>query len=152
MKAILTTTALAIALVASGCTSAPATDVHRPRGYPDRATPEATWETFLWAWRTGDVDAMSGVVSLWLKEDIDRKIEKNGKPAVSDWYRRDADHLSIAFARWAKRTDDLAYLDARFVRPGELPFDVRFSFLRRDDGWTVSGNKPTVIKSDEGKN
>jgi hypothetical protein len=136
---IVTVVVLSLALLA-GCASA-ATEVRKPPIYPDRASPETAWESFLWAWRNGDVDSLELVFSLWMKEDLDRQIEKNGKAAVSEWYRRDTDGLVIEEAKWVKRTNDLAYLDVRLGTTGG-PLDVRFSFLKKDDGWTVSGRKP----------
>jgi hypothetical protein len=126
----------------AGCASAPATEIRKPEIYPDRATPNSTWKTFLWAWRDGDVDALEKVTSLWFREDLEAQLKKNGRGQVSEWYRRGAEKLVVADARWAKQTDDLAYLDARLELPGESPVDVRFSFLRKDDGWTISGKKP----------
>jgi hypothetical protein len=133
-------TILVLLLTLGGCASA-ATEVRRPRVYPDRASPETAWESFTYAWKNGDVDTLELVFSLWMKEDLDRQVEKNGKQAVSEWYRRDTDGLVIEDAKWVKRTNELAYLDVRLATAGG-PLDVRFSFLRKDDGWTVSGRKP----------
>lgn len=132
---------LAILLLATaGCATA-ATELRKPDVYPDRASPETAWESFLWAWKNGDVEALRLIFSLWMKEDLERQLEKNGKQATSDYYRRDTDGLVVEDAKWVKRTNDLAYLDARLRAPTG-PLDVRFSFLKKDDGWTVSGRKP----------
>jgi hypothetical protein len=132
--------ALAAFLVLAGCT-APATAVERPRVYPDRTTPDATWRTFLWAWRAGDVPVLEQTYGLWLREELVRQVETQGRAAVSDYYKKDAKAVVIEDARWERRSDETAYLLARLGRTGEVPLEVRFAFLRRDDGWCIDGRK-----------
>lgn len=133
--------ALGLSLALAGCASAPAVRVERPATYPDRTAPGACWETFLWAWRTGDVPVLEQTYGLWLREDLVRQVEAQGRARVSEWYRKDAARLVIEDARWDRQTEVLAYLTARLGRAGEQPGEVRFAFMRRDDGWCLDGRK-----------
>jgi hypothetical protein len=137
--------ALALAALALGapigCAASPATEVVLPRPYPDRTTPEHCWETYLWAWRTGDVAALEQTYGLWMRHELLRQIDAQGRTKVSEWYRKDADAIVIEDARWDKSDEVLAYLTVRLGRHGEVPTEVRFAFLRRDDGWCVSALK-----------
>ncbi len=131
---------LVLGLVLGACSSAP-TRVERPGIYPDRTTADACWSTFIWAWRTGDVKVLEQTYGLWLKEELTAQIEKQGTARVSDWYKNDAEGLEVESASWDKKGDLLAYLTARLSKPGEPPIEVRFAFMKRDDGWCVDGRK-----------
>lgn len=137
LRALALSCALALA---AGCSS-PATRIERPEIFPDRGSPDAVWRSFLWAWKTGDVDALSMVYGGWMHEELVRQVEKNGRPAVSEWYKKDATALVIQDARWARRSDALAYVEVR-LSAGAEPLDVVFSMVRRDDGWVVTNKKP----------
>ena len=132
---------LALVLACAGCTAAPATEVERPQFFPDRTTANACWETFLWAWRTGDTKVLEQTLGLWLHEELVRQLETQGKARVSEYYKKDAQGLVIDDAHWDRHSDLLAYLTARLRKPGEAPVEVRFALLRRDDGWCVDGKK-----------
>lgn len=140
MRSLAVALALALVLLAGACSSAP-TRVERPGFYPDRTTPDACWATFLWAWREGDVAVLEQTYGLWLKEELARQLETQGRAKVSAWYKKDAQGLEVTEARWDKRSELLAYLTARLEKPGEPPLEVRFAFMKRDDGWCLDGRK-----------
>jgi hypothetical protein len=123
-----------------GCSTAP-TRVERPGIYPDRTTPDVCWSTFLWAWRTGDVKVLQQTYGLWLREELTEQVKVQGPEKVSAWYRKDAEGLEVDSAKWDKKGDLIAYLTARLVKPGEPPVEVRFAFMKRDDGWCLDGRK-----------
>jgi hypothetical protein len=136
-----------LALVAAlgllaGCTpSVPLGPIEKPEIYPDRTSPEASWSTYLWAWRTGDVEVLKGVLGLWLRHDLDKELERNGAPAVSEWYRKDADDLLVDSASWTSYGEALAYLRVVLKSHAVPRAELDFSFLRRPDGWVVSGRR-----------
>jgi hypothetical protein len=123
-----------------GCSTAP-TNVERPKIYPDRTTPDACWSSFLWAWRQGDVKALQQCYGLWLREELVAQVTKQGEARVSAWYRSGAKDLAVDEAAWDKKSELTAYLTATLSKPGEQPVEVRFAFMKRDDGWCLDGKK-----------
>jgi hypothetical protein len=102
VKARAAIAALVVSLAA--CAQAPATEVREPRPYPDRTSPERTWETYLWAWRQGDVRILEQTYGLWMRHELARQLEAQGAAKVAEWYRRDARDMQVEEARWDKRT------------------------------------------------
>jgi hypothetical protein len=141
--------------LACGCSApSPSTEIEQPRPYyPDRTTPDACWKTYVWAWHTGDVRVLEQIYGLWLYPELEKQIQVNGSHGVADWYRKGSEGMKIEAAHWdqqplpregQKRPEEplVAYLTASISLPGEAPVEVRFSFLKRPDGWCVSGRKP----------
>jgi len=133
--------ALLLLIFIIGCVSAPSTEVDRPKIFPDRTTPDACWRTFVWAWRSGDTAVLEQTYGHWLREELLRQIEVQGRAKVSDYYRKDAQGLVIEDAHWDRQSELLAYMTARLGKPGAPPIEVRFAFLKRDDGWCIDGRK-----------
>ena len=70
---------LVLGVVLAGC----AVDLRRgpvvqPAIYPDRSTADGAWETFLWAWRQGDVDVLQEVSGWRMRERRGRRADAWG--------------------------------------------------------------------------
>ena len=139
--AIVIASSLLLSSAVLGCSAEePKTEIAAPTPYPDCTTPEACWETFLWAWRNGDVTDLEQIYGLYMLPELKAQIEKQGAEKVSEWYRKGAEDLVIQDAHWDKQGEGLAYLTAHLGRPGEVPKEVTFSFVRRGEfGWCVTG-------------
>lgn len=138
--------ALALTLLVSGCSAVPTGAFEQPDIYPDRTTPEAAWQTFGWAWRTGDVEVLQQVLGGWLKSDLEKELAKNGPTATSLYYRRDAADVVVEEARWIEKGDALAYLRV-VLRSSAVPrVELDFAFTGRgssrpSEDWVVTGKK-----------
>lgn len=135
---------LAAALVCAplGCGSVPALGpVERPEIYPDRTEHDAALATFLWAWHTGDIDALDQVLGAWLHHDLELQLEKNGRDAVSEFYRRGAERLTLLELDWEHVGDALAYARIVISAASLERAELDISLLRRPDGWVVSGKR-----------
>jgi len=137
--------AAALAL-APGCAAPPASGpVARPARYPDRTSLDATWRTFLWAWRSGDVAVLRQVYGWVMRDELEQQLARNGPEAVAAWYRSGAEGLTVAEAEWVKRSEAHAYLRAVFTSAARVePIESLFSFVRRPDGWIVTAQKEPV--------
>ncbi|MCO5170343.1 MAG: hypothetical protein M9894_28740 [Planctomycetes bacterium] len=137
--------ALALALVA-GCSAVPTGQPERPEIYPDRTTPEAAWQTYAWAWRTGDVDVLEQVLGGWLKNDLERELETYTREKVSDYYRRDTDDLVIDEARWIHKGQSLAYLRVVLRSSAAPRLELDFAITGRgtarpSEDWVITGKR-----------
>ncbi|MAZ92349.1 MAG: hypothetical protein CMF76_10370 [Maricaulis sp.] len=131
------TLALVLTLALAGCASAPPTGpVTEPEIYPDRTTPEATWRSFLWAWRTGDVEILLRTTGWQVHARLRKQLEANTEAEVAEFYRDDA--LRVRDAEWTVRGADLAYLRVVLSSSKVDRVEVEFSFVERPDGWIVT--------------
>lgn len=140
--------ALLLALVVSGCASAPPTGpIERPEIYPDRTSADAAWRTYLWAWRTGDVDVLEQVTGASLHSELRKQLEVNGREKTAEYYRKDAEDLVITESRWIHEGDALAYVRV-VLRSSKVPrVEVDFALagrgnVRPSENWVVTGRKP----------
>lgn len=138
--------ALGAALLLGGCTAVPTGRFEQPDIYPDRTSPEAAWQTFGWAWTTGDVEVLQQVLGGWLKSDLEKELAKNGPTATSLYYRRDAADVVVDDARWIEKGDAIAYLRV-VLRSAAVPrVELDFAFTGRgtsrpSEDWVVTGKK-----------
>jgi hypothetical protein len=136
--------ALVLGLLLAGCTSAPPQGpVGQPARYPDRTSALATWETYVWAWREGDVDVLEQVYGLQMQVRLQKEIEVNGREETGAWYRRGAQELDVREAEWVHPGEQLSYLRVVMAGAnGETELD--FSFLKRADGWVITGQRQVI--------
>lgn len=128
-----------LCVLQGGCASGPRTGAPRPPTiYPDRTSAEAAWETFLWAWRAGDVEVLEQVTGWKLHHRLVEQIRVNGREAVADYYRTGAEDLRVEEARWTEEGQALAYLRVVVGSEAVPRAEVDFSFVRRDDGWVLT--------------
>jgi hypothetical protein len=131
---------LLIALVLCGCGTIPIGPVQRPEIYPDRTTHQSALTSFLWAWHTGDVKVLLGVLGAWPLKDLLNRLEASSEEETSEFYRRDADPMSVAEFEWKSERDALAY--SRIVlHLGSKRIELDISLLRRPDGWVVTAQR-----------
>jgi hypothetical protein len=135
--------ALLVALVAGGCTSTPSTGAfERPEIYPDRTTPLSAWQTYSWAWKTGDIDVLQQVTGGFERAELDAYVKVNGREATAEWYRKGMDDALIDEARWIHHGDRLAYLRI-VLRSSAYPrqeIDVAISGRGSED-WLITRRK-----------
>ena len=124
----------------AGCSGIQLGPVQQPEVYPDKSSPPAVFNTFLWAWHTGDVDVLRRVLGLLLLADLSQRSKTQNDKEISAWYRRGAQNLRVIEADWNKRGEALAYLRVLLGVDGE-ELSLDFSFLRRPTGWVVSGRR-----------
>jgi hypothetical protein len=139
--------ALLIAILLGGCASAPPTGpIERPDIYPDRTSADAAWRTYLWAWKTGDIDVLLQVTGFKLHSDLKKELEVNGRERTAQHYRGGMDDVVIREARWMHQGDALAYV--RMVLAGSAVgrAEVDFSLvgrgnMRPSEDWVVTERK-----------
>ncbi len=137
---------LLASLLLGGCAAVPTGRFEQPEIYPDRTSPEAAWQTFGWAWTTGDVEVLQQVLGGWLKSDLEKELAKNGPTATSLYYRRDAADVVVDDARWIEKGDAIAYLRV-VLRSTAVPrVELDFAFTGRgtsrpSEDWVVTGKK-----------
>lgn len=133
-------------LLLAGCSAVPTGPFQEPEYYPDRTSPEAAWQTFTWAWKTGDVEVLQQVLGGWLRADLDKELARNGPDATAEYYRRDAVDVVVEDARWIDKGDALAYLRV-VLRSSAVPrVELDFAFTGRGtsrpaEDWVVTGKK-----------
>lgn len=136
----------ALVALAAGCAGTPSTGpFEAPEIYPDRTTPESTWQTFTWAWRNGDLEVLRSVLGGWLKSDLEAEIQKNGAEKTAEYYRRDAQDLVVEDARWLHRGDAICYLRVVLSSAAVPRVELDFAFTGRgsrpSEDWVVTGKK-----------
>lgn len=138
--------AAAVVVALAGCSAVPTGQPERPEIYPDRTTPEAAWQTYAWAWRTGDVTVLEQVLGGWLKNDLERELEENSREQVSAYYRRDTEDLVVDDARWIHKGPALAYLRV-VLRSSAVPrVELDFAITGRgtarpSEDWVITGKR-----------
>ncbi|MEZ6184983.1 MAG: hypothetical protein R3F62_08245 [Planctomycetota bacterium] len=134
--------ALALALLVAGCSGLPQGPVTQPDPYPDRGDPTATWRTFLWAWHTGDVDALQLVTAWRMRDRLESELARNSKESVSAWYRDGAQQLEVLDSEWRTHGEEHAYLHTVLKSEDTARLEIDFAFVRRFDGWVITEDRP----------
>lgn len=135
-----------VALLAAGCTSTPPTGpIEPPEIYPDRTTPESTWQTFTWAWKQGDVEVLRQVLGGFPKADLEAQLETNGPEKTAEYYRQGAQDLVVEDARWMHRGDAICYLRVVLTSTEVPRVEVDFALTGRgsrpSEDWVITGKK-----------
>jgi hypothetical protein len=127
----------------AGCAATPPLGtVERPEVYPDRTSALACWETFAWAWKTGDVEVLEQVTGGWLRWELDKQLEKNSREAVAEYYRGGARDLVVLEADWVHLGEALAYLHVVLSAAAVPRVEVDFALTARGlDDWVVTGRR-----------
>jgi len=107
--------------------------------YPDLSEPERTLRTFEQAWKMGDVDVLERVYTGIPLIDLRAQIQKNGRDAVRDYYRKDADAVAFEVGD-AVEGEHVTYLSVRVRtgRAGAKPVAYRFALARVGEEWKIS--------------
>jgi hypothetical protein len=128
------------ALLGTGCGTIPLGPVQQPEIYPDRTTHESALASFFWAWHTGDVKVLSQVLGAWPLKNLQERLESTGKTKTSEYYRRDADPMTVDEVEWTAEREALAYVRV-VLHPGGKRVELDISLLRRPDGWVVTAQR-----------
>jgi hypothetical protein len=91
--------ALALVVLAGGCSAVPLGPVEKPEPYPDRRTTESTWSTYIWAVQAGDLEVLEKTTGGVAREELDLQVKRNGREATSAWYARSG-ALRVEEAEW----------------------------------------------------
>lgn len=136
--------ACAAALLLAACgTVPPEGPVERPAIYPDQTEPELAFQSFLWAWHTGDVDALERLLGGGLRRRLREQLAAadGEREAVAAFYREDAQDLRLDKVEWTLRGEDLAYVRI-VLSSGQVDrAELIFGLFNRGGRWVVSGDK-----------
>lgn len=125
--------ALSFALL-SGCASSP-----RCEGYPDRGTPICAYETFVRAWRDGDLEVIEQTFAP-SRLEVHRQDEKNlGREGLREWYQRDAGRIELGEPESEGLGPKFASVrvPAMIDRPGGGETTMVFDFVFKDLEWKL---------------
>jgi hypothetical protein len=125
-------------LLLAGCAGVPTGPAARPEVYPDRTSVDMAWQTFLWAWKLGDVDVLDQVTGWRMHAELRKQLETNGRDAVAAWYRDGAEELQVLEAEWTTRGEEMAYLRVVLSSKTVSRVEADFSFVERPDGWVLT--------------
>jgi hypothetical protein len=131
---------LVTALLLSGCSTVQLGPVRRPVIYPDRTTHERALSSFFWAWHEGDVRVLLGVLGAWPLKDLQTRLEKTSPAETAEFYRRDAEALTLVELEWTAERKALAYARVVLHVAGKR-VELDISLLRRPDGWVVTAQR-----------
>ena len=131
-----------LVLALGACSGLPRGPVTKPEHYPDRGAADATWATFLWAWHTGDVETLLLTTAWRMRDRLEAELARNPPDAVSEWYRADAQQLTVLDAEWRTLGDEHAYLHAVLSSETTERLELDFAFVRRFDGWVITEERP----------
>ena len=126
---------IAVAGITAGCAGFGS----RVLKYPDRSTPLRAYETFLTAWRTGDLEVLARSYSPGQLKILVEGERILGSEDLSEWYRRNADRIQFGRAE----SEDLGGVYALVKVPIEVDWPGRseavlyFDFLPDRDEWKI---------------
>lgn len=143
MRALARALACAATLLLAACgTIPPQGPVEAPAIYPDQTEPELAFQSFLWAWHTGDVEALEHLLGAWLRHDLRERIAVAEAPdEVAGYYREGAQELTLHEVEWTHRGEALAYVRVVLSAAGVDRAELTFGLVKRPDGWAVTGQK-----------
>ncbi|MCZ6601494.1 MAG: hypothetical protein O6952_00650 [Planctomycetota bacterium] len=107
--------------------------------YPDRSTPLRAYETFVTAWRTGDLEVLAQSYSPSRLKILVEGEKIMGSEALSEWYRRNADRIQFGRAV----SEDLGGVYAlvkvpiEIDRPGRREAVLYFDFVPDREEWRI---------------
>lgn len=130
-----------VAALLVGCAS---TSMTAPEDAQPLVTPEATFVVFQKAWQVGDVDTLLKIYAAGSLDGLVKRLQEQGREAVSEWYRRDAFAWEFRDLRWNREAQRLAYLTtslsprANAATTAANDREVTFSFAWVRGGWRIT--------------
>ncbi len=109
--------------------------------YPDRSAPLRAYETFVQAWRDGDVDEIERAYSATpLQQHRDREAAL-GREGIREWYRADAGRIEFGDPSEDRIGRNYSSISVPVVIGGSFPEEAvfRFDFVREGDEWKLFG-------------
>lgn len=107
--------------------------------YPDRTSPLCAYETFVKAWRLGDLDVLGAAYGPSQAEVFQEGERLKGRDGLREWYRADVDRIAFGSPTAEEIGPQIAHVSVpmRDTRPGGSACILHFDFTRVGPEWKI---------------